>query len=105
MPVTITSSLTGANPTAFVLAAPGASALAANGGHYSPAPEFKPLTGGALAAEVALTQGAGDVLCQALPGPIALSGTGTNGALSIGTGSVTFAAQTCGATAGRRRSS
>jgi len=100
MPVTITSSLTGANPAAFLLVAPGATALAANGGHYSPGPEFKPLTGGALAAQVALAQGAGDVLCQALPGPIALSGTGANGALTVGNGSVTFPAQTCGATAG-----
>jgi hypothetical protein len=101
MPVTITPSLGGPDPTAFALSAPGATSLAANGGSYSLGPKFAPVTGGPLSAQVSLAQGSGDVLCQPLPGAIALSGTGTNGALTLGAGSVSFPAQTCGATAGQ----
>ncbi len=99
MGVTITPTITGANPTSFALTTPGAT-LVSPSSSYSPGPTFTPLATGALAAQVSLAKGANDVLCQPLPGPVALSGTGTNGAISLGAASITIAAQPCGASAG-----
>ena len=100
MPATLTPSISGANATSFSLATPGATALAINGGSYSPGPTFKPLATGALAAQVDLAVGASDVLCQPLPTPVLLSGSGTNGVIALGAASLTIAAQPCGAAAG-----
>jgi hypothetical protein len=100
MPATLTPSISGANATSFSLATPGAQALAINGGSYSPGPTFKPLATGALAAQVDLAVGASDVLCQPLPTPVLLSGSGTNGVIALGAASLTIAAQPCGAAAG-----
>jgi hypothetical protein len=100
MPVTLTPSISGANTSSFSLATPGAKALAINGGTYSPGPTFTPQATGPLAAQVNLAVGANDVLCQALPAAIPLSGTGTNGLIALGATSLAITAQPCGATAG-----
>jgi hypothetical protein len=49
---------------------------------------------------VNLAVGANDVLCQPLPGPIGLSGTGTNGSITLSANTLSISAQPCGATAG-----
>jgi hypothetical protein len=100
MAATVTPTIAGANASSFSLATPGGTALAANGGHYSPGPTFTPQTTGALAAQVDLAVGPNDVLCQPLPAAVALSGTGTNGAITLGASSLSIAAQPCGAGAG-----
>ena len=100
MSATITPTITGANASSFSLATPAATVLNLNGGNYSPGPTFKPTTTGALAAQVNLAVAATDVLCQPLPAAIPLKGNGTNGVLALGAGSLTIAAQPCGAAAG-----
>jgi hypothetical protein len=100
MPVTLTPSIGGTNVSSFSLKTPGATALAINGGSYSPGPTITPQATGALAAQVNLAVGANDVLCQPLPAAVPLSGTGTNGSIALGAASITIAAQPCGATSG-----
>jgi hypothetical protein len=94
---TLTASLSGGTTSAFGLNAPGPT-MVPMGGSFSPAPTFDPKTLGALSTSVTLAQGTSDVLCQPLP-TISVTGTGTNGALAIGSPSVSIAAQTCGAAA------
>lgn len=100
MPVTVTASLTGGTPAAFLLATPGATSLAAAGGTYSPGPTFKPtVTGNGQTTTVTFAKGNADVLCQPLPSAVTLTGNGTNGALTLGSASVSFPTQNCGAAA------
>ncbi len=100
MAATVTPTIGGANASSFTLATPGGTAVALGGGHYSPGPTFTPQTTGALAAQVSLAVGPNDVLCQPLPAAVGLSGTGTNGSITLGAASLAIAAQPCGAGAG-----
>jgi hypothetical protein len=100
MSATVTPSISGANATSFFLATPGATTLGGATTSYSPGPTVKPLALGALSAQVGLAVGPGNVLCQPLPGPVGLSGTGTNGSITLGATSLSIPAQPCGAAAG-----
>jgi hypothetical protein len=104
LPVTITPTIGGTGQGSFLLATPGAKTLAINGGSYSPGPTFKPQATGTLNAQVSLAAGANDVLCQPLPAAVAMTGTGTNGSITLGASSLAIAAQPCGATAGLTQS-
>jgi hypothetical protein len=97
-PATITLSTAGAmfsvQPTA---------ARAVSAGSSLPATvRYLPTSVGAHAGTMSLAADAGDVLCAPLPQPVTLSGTGTNGALSVDAQSLDFGSTNCGAQAAAR---
>ncbi|MGD0525324.1 MAG: choice-of-anchor D domain-containing protein, partial [Polyangiaceae bacterium] len=98
MPVTLTTTIGGTNASSFSLTTPGPTTLAANGGKVSPGPKFAPQATGALTGQINLALGPTDAVCQVMPGPIPLSGTGVNGAITLGSNAVSIAAQPCGST-------
>ncbi len=57
---------------------------------------FTPITAGAHEAKVALSAASGSVLCSAVPGSMALAGTGLAGVLSVSASSIAFGTVNCG---------
>ena len=100
LPLTMTPTIAGPNASSFSLKTPGATVLAINGGSYSPGPTFTPQATGGLVAQVNLNKGANDVLCQPLPVAVQMTGTGVNGAITLGAAALSIAAQPCGSATG-----
>jgi hypothetical protein len=94
-PATLTLGASGddfaVTPTAATLVSPGAS-LAASA-------SFSPTAAVARTGSVSIGAGASDVLCDALPPAVALSGTGTSGAVALSTSSLDFGQVDCAARA------